>query len=84
MVWDNRRCQHRILGIKEEGEEMEVEVEVDIKNKLTEMFTIQRMINHPMIMKVTEGEVNIEVVVEVINVSMTENIIREIKTMKLK
>jgi hypothetical protein len=39
MVWDNRRCQHRILGIKEEGEEMEVEVEVDITNKLTEMFT---------------------------------------------
>jgi hypothetical protein len=35
-------------------------------------------------MKVTEGAVNIEVVVEVINVSMTENIIREIKTMKLK
>jgi hypothetical protein len=46
---------------------MEVEVEVDIKNKLTEMFTIQRMINHAMIMKVTEGSVNIEVVVEVIN-----------------
>jgi hypothetical protein len=37
------------------------------------MFTNQRMINHAMIMKVTEGEVNIEVVVEVINVSMTEN-----------